>query len=143
MYRFWNRIVWFNSDHFSVFINHLTSSQKYVEEISYIFIWKTTFFLLKRERQIINRDSPKPVPLTWLFMHCLGSSKFVVSEKKIFIHIPIGSYVLVKLYHVEAAALDFWSTEKRKFCKRVFNDFSCTIWAQSSFFLLDSFLVWS
>jgi hypothetical protein len=99
-----------------------------------IYIYYCWFVLRKWiSRQIINRDSPKPVPLTWLFMHCLGSSKFVVSEKKIFIHIPIGSYVLVKLYHVEAAALDFWSTEKRKFCKRVFNDFSCTIWAQSSY----------
>jgi len=37
-----------------------------------------------------TRGSPEPVSFFWLFQHCLSSSKFVITEKKLFIHILIA-----------------------------------------------------
>ena len=44
----------------------------------------------KYRSEMETRGSPEPVSFFWLFQHCLSSSKFVITEKKLFIHILIA-----------------------------------------------------
>ena len=57
-------------------------------------------------------DSLKPTLLIRLFMYYLCSSEFVDSEKKMFIHIPIGYYnIWVKQCPVVVTIDNSWSIQ--------------------------------
>ena len=71
-----------------------------------------------------TRCSPKPVLLSWLFMHILIEQYGGFWEKKP-IYIPI-----VKQYSLKSFNLDFWSTQKNE------NDNKMTIYASFQFNLL-------
>lgn len=72
-----------------------------------------------------TRGSTEPVSLIWLCMHCLGSSKFVVSEILLLIHIHW------------VANLDFQSTLKKTPSRGPSCGYACTVWVHLNTMISD------
>jgi hypothetical protein len=63
-----------------------------------------------------TRGSPEPVSFFWLFQHCLSSSKFVITEKKLFIHILIAKQRTVVSVNLNLAGMFLrWPFNKLSF----------------------------